>query len=65
MAFFQDLITQHGSEEAAFRAMEGEAKPLRRFAKPEEIAAAILFLSSDESSFVTGSELTVDGGYTA
>lgn len=38
---------------------------LRRFAEPEEIAAAILFLTSDESSFVTGSELTVDGGYTA
>jgi len=36
-----------------------------RFSKPEEIAAAILFLASDESSFVTGSALVVDGGFTA
>ena len=37
--------------------------PLKRFAKPEEIANAIIFLLSDAASFVTGTELTVDGGY--
>jgi len=36
-----------------------------RFSKPEEIAAAILFLASDDASFVTGSALVVDGGFTA
>ena len=39
--------------------------PLRRFGQPEEIAAAILYLASDEAGFVTGVALAVDGGYTA
>ena len=36
---------------------------LKRFAKPEEIAKAILFFASDEASYITGSILKVDGGY--
>ena len=39
--------------------------PLGRFATPEEIAYGVLFLASGESSFVTGSELVIDGGKTA
>jgi NAD(P)-dependent dehydrogenase (short-subunit alcohol dehydrogenase family) len=39
--------------------------PLGRFGFPEEIAAAILYLASDEAAFVTGIALPVDGGYTA
>lgn len=36
-----------------------------RFAKPEEIAAIVLYLASDEASFVTGAEFTIDAGKTA
>lgn len=39
--------------------------PLGRFGKPDEVAAAILFLASDEAAYVTGVALPVDGGYTA
>ena len=37
---------------------------LERSAQPEEVANAVLFLASDEASFITGSEMVVDGGYT-
>jgi NAD(P)-dependent dehydrogenase (short-subunit alcohol dehydrogenase family) len=39
--------------------------PLRRLGTAEDIAAAIVFLASDESSFMTGAELVIDGGYSA
>ena len=41
------------------------AAPLGRFGKAEEIAAAILYLASDESAFTTGAEIVIDGGLTA
>ena len=42
-----------------------ERHPLGRFGKPGDVAAAILYLASDEAEFVTGVALPVDGGYTA
>lgn len=42
-----------------------EHHPVGRFGKPEEVANAILFLASDEASFITGASLAVDGGYSA
>jgi len=37
--------------------------PMKRFGTPEEVANAFIFLASNESSFVTGSTIEVDGGY--
>jgi NAD(P)-dependent dehydrogenase (short-subunit alcohol dehydrogenase family) len=42
-----------------------EAHPLQRFGRPDEVAAAALFLLSNDASFITGATLTVDGGYSA
>jgi len=39
--------------------------PLGRYGEPEEVAWGVLYLASDEASFVTGSELVIDGGWTA
>lgn len=62
MPFFQDLVAAHGSEDAAYAAMEA-ASPGTRFSSPEDIAAAILFLASDDARQITGVEVPVDGGY--
>ena len=50
---------------AAAQALVAARHPLGRFARPEEIAEAILFLASADASFITGAVLPVDGGYTA
>lgn len=55
---------QFGDVDEAQR-LWAEKHPLGRIAKPEEVARAILFLSSDEASFITGAALPVDGGLTA
>lgn len=62
-----DTALLRGFLDAAGRApaQVAEGVPLRRIARPEEIAAAALFLVSDEASFITGVALPVDGGATA
>jgi len=50
--------------EDARRAFETRA-PLQRYANPSEIAALVMFLCSDEASFITGAVYPIDGGYTA
>jgi NAD(P)-dependent dehydrogenase (short-subunit alcohol dehydrogenase family) len=49
-------------EAAAIRKMYANYTPMLRIGRPEELAAAALFLASDESSFMTGSDMLVDGG---
>ena len=53
------LNTQEG------RDLNASRHPLGRVGQPEDIAYGVLFLASDESSFMTGSELVIDGGLTA
>ena len=50
---------------AADDARRPEDVPLGRYGRPEEVAYGVLYLASDESSFVTGSEVVIDGGRTA
>ena len=56
-------MLDHNSEEA--NAAGIEATPLKRMGRPEEIAAAVLYLCGEGGSYVTGAELVVDGGYVA
>src|SRR5208337_3443615 len=63
-AMVQEMIASTRNPE---RTREGLARaaPLGRLGRPEEVANTILFLASDESSFITGAEIMVDGGLTA
>ena len=54
-------LAPSGQEDAMLDGMRADI-PLGRLGRPDEIAAAVVFLGSDQSSFVTGTELFVDGG---
>ena len=58
-------MTQDVVNDPSFREFRLAANPISRLGQPADIAYGALYLASDESSFVTGSELVIDGGWTA
>jgi len=58
------LLVSHGTMEHAREALVPR-HPIGRLGQPDDIAGAALFLASDDSRFMTGADLVVDGGYTA
>ena len=58
-------MTRAGRDDPDRLAMMLARIPMGRYGEPEEVAHAVLYLASDESAFVTGSEVVVDGGWTA
>lgn len=63
--FTETPLTKTLTDDPSTKKFLEERHPMGRLGRPEEIAYAALFLASDESSFITGSYLPVDGGYTA
>jgi meso-butanediol dehydrogenase / (S,S)-butanediol dehydrogenase / diacetyl reductase len=62
--YFQEILQKSPDPEATRKALAAR-QLMGRMGTPEEIAAGILFLASDESRFATGTILTLDGGWTA
>jgi len=59
-----EIVAEHRSPEKYKIALE-TASPMGRLGTPHDVAGAVLYLISDESKFVTGTEIVVDGGLTA
>jgi NAD(P)-dependent dehydrogenase (short-subunit alcohol dehydrogenase family) len=60
--FVKARLREYPDPEAAYREMSG-TQAIGRMGRPDEIAAAVLYLSSDEAAFITGTPLLIDGGW--
>lgn len=58
-------MTEASRSDPERRQRSMNSTPMGRYGQPEDIAYGVMFLASDESSYMTGSELVIDGGYTA
>ena len=61
----QTDMTKEAIADSQFKAQRLDPTPLARLGQPEDVAYGALYLASDESSFVTGAELVIDGGWIA
>ena len=59
------MVAKNFADDPQLRATWENANMMNRISEPDEYQGAVLFMLSDASSFMTGSHLVIDGGYTA
>jgi len=61
----EEMASDNGEDPAAYRKQLDAKHPIGHVGEPDDIGWGVVYLASDEAKFVTGSELVIDGGYTA
>lgn len=64
-AFIATPLVEKVVQDAAWRQIIDSRTPMKRLGTPEEVADLIIFLASSRSSYITGTDITIDGGWTA
>lgn len=58
------IFAEHPTGQAGARERRSQAVPVGRIGRPEDVAQAVLFLASERSAYISGQDITVDGGFT-